>query len=335
MSFVRARMPAVDDHIIWDMAAQPRRAAAAHQLIPFTVADAGAAAAALESALTAAGHRIHPASWLGRAVANATVGLPTLIREDARPPGTPCPRLGEHVERHQLAADLMMIWRTLSHVAGGLTNPVLAPRLRDLCSGDQTATASAQRSQARDLTFELVCLGWISRFAADVRLDEPDILCVHEGAVWGVACKVAYGDPATTARAIKKGAAQLQRSAAQFGVVAVRITDVFPHEKLPTRPTPERRTVGAFLNPDDVQAALWALAQPYIYDVMDGLDTGGVPALARRCPKLRAVVFVGHTLVLIRRPDGSATALAPIHACFSGTDTPPSFAVRMWEALRW
>lgn len=325
----------MDDDLIWDLAirASPRRPTEA--LTRFTVPDVGAAARSFASALTAAGHRVHPSSWLGRAITNATDDLPALIRQDAHPPGTACPNLREHVARHQTAADLMMLWRTLSHVEGGLSSPAVASRLRDLCAGDQTVTSAATRSQARDLVFELVCLGWTSRFASAARLDEPDVLCTHESATWGVACKVAYGEPATTVNAIKTGAAQLQRSAAEFGVVVVRITDVFPHESLSTHPTPERRTVGAFLNVDDVERTLWALARPYIDAVRVDLDRGGVPALARRYPKLRAVAFIGHTLVLIRRPEGSAAALAPIHACLPATDDTPSFSVRLWEALRW
>jgi hypothetical protein len=76
--------------------------------------------------------------------------------------------------------------------------------------------------------FELLCAGWLCRFAADVDLVEPpDVACRFDGGRWGVACKAAYGQPSTTAKAIRRGAEQLEESDVEAGVVCVRITDVF------------------------------------------------------------------------------------------------------------
>jgi hypothetical protein len=320
--------------IVWDMRNRSADSSAA-KAVPFGPDDVASGATFVRSLLAKHGLSEHPASWLRKALANAEATFPDLVREHRCSGGAPCAHLKETVRTHQKAADVILIARCLMWADGHLPAATMKERLRRLCGGDHSITTVAAQSNQRDLVFELICASWMCRFSESVDLvDPPDVLCRMDEAWWGVACKSAYGNAATAADAIRYGAEQLQRSTADAGIVCVRITDVFPHDQLPTVPTAERPTIGSFVRVEDAELVIGALARPFMADAVAHLH-GGLPALAARFPKVKALTFVGHTLISLHRDGQAHLGLAPVKAVASVTPMIPSFVRNFMDAMNW
>lgn len=58
------------------------------------------------------------------------------------------------------------------------------------------------------------------------------MVCRYKDALWGPACKTAYGTDRRIAKDIRDGMRQIERSPVNFGIVAVQLTNRFPHEKM-------------------------------------------------------------------------------------------------------
>jgi len=295
-------------------------------------ADAAAAAQRLLAVLRAHDIAPNPSSWLAAALRNTTEDLPAAIRDHACPPSGPCSHLEERVRQFQLAADIIFIERAIERAGAALGGSGFAERLRDLASGAHPVTSPGKRSFARDRAFELVCAGAVGRYATDVTLAEPDVLCSFEHERWGVACKVAAGGPQQCANLVKRGAEQLERSDATVGVVVVRATDVFPHHALEPYPRLDGR-VRVFADVSDVPVAAHQLALPYTQEVVGAGAPADVVRLARACPKLKAVAFVGFTLANLLRNGAPVPALGPFFVGWSAARPFPAFVDRLYPAL--
>jgi len=98
-----------------------------------------------------------------------------------------------------------------------------------------------------ELFFGLLCVP----ISTDVELDHPvkskgnnpDVLATIDGRRWGFACKVLSGQSAITMfENIEKGVDQIEKSAAEIGVVVLKLTNVVDHE-----------LTWPLLNPDEVR----------------------------------------------------------------------------------
>lgn len=302
-------------------------------LTTFSIEALGEFARRLGTRLAQYGIRPDGSSFLGELIRNAVKDLPESQRTHACPPG-PCVHLTERVIRLQRGADLVLIERAVERVDAAVGSGVLASRLRDLASGAHAITAPAPRSNQGDRAFELVCAGAIGRYAEAVSLEEPDVLCTFEGQRWGVACKATSGTPAQAGKLIREGARQLQGSAANCGIVIVRITDVFPHEQMEFVPEPDGR-MHCFADPKQLPDLAYQLIRPFGAAAVSACEDGGVVGLAHRYPKLQAVAFVGNTIAHMYRDGDPAPVLFPVFACWTATSYVPPFCDRLRPALSW
>lgn len=296
--------------------------------------DAVAASARrLRETLESHGVRPDASSSLGAMLKTALVDLPEAVRSHACPPG-PCGHLAERVRQLQCAADLVLIERAIHRAGAALGAGVMAARIRDLASGSHAATSPTRRSNQGDRVFELICAGAVSRIAQSVALDEPDVLCTFENERWGIACKVTSGTPEAAGKLIRVGAKQIDRSAADAGVVLVRITDVFPHEALQVLPEADGR-VNCFGDPAQLPELAYRLILPFGQAAADAAEEGGIEALGRRFSKFKAVVFTGNTVANILRNGSPVPLLFPVFASWTATPYVPPFCDRLRPALNW
>jgi hypothetical protein len=322
-------------YAVWDLTPVHPHASDLKNLVRFTTDDAAEAATRLRSLLDTHQIPIHAASWLGTACRNVLTELPALIRDHPCKPGQSCPHLAEVIERHQRAADLLRVVLSAESALRVMNQGEVRRRLRDLASGDHAFTKRASQSNERDLVFEIVCAGVLARTTADVAFVEPpDLVCSLAGVRYGVACKVAYGEPASVASAIRRGAKQIEASACEKGLIVVRVTDIFPHDELPSFPTPERKTVGSFLRTDDAEHVVLELMKPIAAAISQALGPRGVPGLAQRHQKLEAVFLVGHTLVQVHREGGASPAIIATPLVLPARRGIPDIAKAFFEGLK-
>lgn len=272
----------------------------------------------------------NPTSWIAREFSE----LEAFVQESGLERSEPwTPMSVEHwLGRLRRAADLLVAHREFERAAVTLDQESVGEILRLLGRGSHPTGAPAERSQARDRVFEIVVAGAIGRFATDVALEEPDVICQFEGLRWGVACKVAYSDMRRVFRSVKRGADQLQRSEADTGIVAVRVTDIFPHERLVPRASGMPPTVRAFRRPQDANDAVEAIAKEMAASLGSEMDPHGMPGLIARFPKLKAVILLGHTVPRVPGADGPVPAFTPVVQCLLPGAPPPSFTQRLCEA---
>lgn len=213
----------------------------------------------------------------------------------------------------RIGADLLLVTRLLEAGESAIRRSTLTNRLRDLCAGSHSASTTARTSTERNRAFELICAGWLSRFATDVALeDPPDVSCSFDWRRWGVACKVAYGEPRTIAKSIAFGAEQLQKSPCDRGIVLVRITDCFPHDRVPGFDRVTRTILSA---PDSVTSFNYVqrLAREHVVDpVIEAVGRKWFDELREKQPKLDAIVFVGHTTIHLHGPEGGVLTMSPM-----------------------
>ena len=116
----------------------------------------------------------------------------------------------------------------------------LVPHLRLLNDGHVLQNAKSDvRDDATNKLFELMVGAAALRFAEDVELDHPvrsrgdnpDVILTTGGVKWGVACKVLHSPSAATLmNNIETAVDQIDRSAAEKGIVAINTKNILPHE---------------------------------------------------------------------------------------------------------
>lgn len=168
---------------------------------------------------------LHPASVLAQ-----SIGLSRIVLEAHQTKSIP-DSLDSHAGTSALA-NVTYLSRSILTARNTQFEQELLPRLRDLTSGDPSPLVPGPRSQERDLSFEVLCGCICAQFAARIRFTEPDIQCDLEEKTWAIACKVAYGQPPTIAKAITTGLDQIAKSQRSEGLVLVQVTNIFPHEMM-------------------------------------------------------------------------------------------------------
>lgn len=133
-------------------------------------------------------------------------------------------------------ANLFVLSDLIVTAKGTPQEQIIFPKLRNIVKGDPRLLQQGDRSQQRDTVFELLVAKTCNRLGENVALKEPDVTCLFDGHKWGIACKTANGISDTVSKAIRTGEKQIEREAKkgniEYGVVAVNITNVFPHSQM-------------------------------------------------------------------------------------------------------
>jgi hypothetical protein len=282
----------------------------APKLTPITATDFASAADRLERLLKVHGIVPHLTSWPSRMIREAR-DRPSWAEEEEIRDEVVRSNLFRSLQRVQLVSDLVLVVDLLEAAAAAIPRERAAGRLRMLARSDHAATAQATQSTERDLIFELMCAGWMSKIATEVDLVEPpDVVCTYRGARWGVACKAAYGSANRAVKAVKEGVDQLEKSDCSEGAVVVRMTDVFPHGELVPGRSEGMRTIPSFRSEDDLMSHAAGLALPFRDEVSRRAQRGA--AFFSRSKKLAAVWFVAHSFANVSTPQGAISAMFPI-----------------------
>lgn len=198
--------------------------------------------------------------------------------------------------------DVANLWYLCDAVLGSVGTPfedVMKPHLALLASGNPMPLKQANRSNERDRVFELICARVCSEFASDVRFEEPDVLATYSGQRWGLACKSAYGNVATIAKAIRKGASQIKNSIAEKGLVVVQLTNIFPHRQMYLE-NKKTGVISSFNNEKDQYGLFASLIEKLVISI----ENEGAK-LYQKYPvdisnRVRGVLFVTQTASLFR-----------------------------------
>jgi hypothetical protein len=104
---------------------------------------------------------------------------------------------------------------------------------RSLKGGNPLVTApSYGHCQKRTRCWELVLASLCANFCEQVLDEEPDIVAVRQQMRLGIAAKMLFTSTKSALLSrIEEGIDQLERSAIDAGIVAINLTDVYPHEQ--------------------------------------------------------------------------------------------------------
>lgn len=275
-----------------------------------TATDFASAADRLERLLGAHGVVPHLTSWPSRMIREVRE-RPTWAQEDELRDGVVRSDLFRSLQRVQFLSDLVLVVDLLEAAAAAIPRERAAERLQLLARSDHAATAKARQTTERNLIFELMCAGWMSKIATEVDLVEPpDVVCSYRGVRWGVSCKAIYGSARGAVKAIKEGVDQLERSDCSEGAVVVRMTDVFPHDKLVPGRCEGMRTVPTFPSEHELLSAAASLALPFRDEVYERAQLGA--AFFSRSKKLAAIWFVAHSFANVSTSGGAISAMFSI-----------------------
>jgi hypothetical protein len=118
--------------------------------------------------------------------------------------------------------------------------PSTLPHLRLLNAGNALQNAPAsQLDQAANKIFELFAATLAMRCGTSVELENPsgpgsnnpDVLVTMSGRRWGIACKVLHSEnPESFLQNFEKGIDQIERSAADVGVVLFNLKNIIRHQ---------------------------------------------------------------------------------------------------------
>jgi hypothetical protein len=279
--------------------------------VPVSAADFANAADRLKRLLKNHGIVPNPASWPSRMIREVRE-RPAWAEEHEVRDGVVRSNLFRSLQRAQRQADLLIVVDLIELAAAALPRESATKRLRMLARKEHAATARSEWSKARDLIFELMCAGWMSKMAAtDIDLvDPPDVLCTYRGVRFGVACKGAYGSADTAVKAVKKGVDQLEKSDCTAGAVVVRMTDVFPHDELVPGRSEGMRSIPSFPSGDALMSHAASLALPFRDEVIRR-SQGGATFFARS-KKLLAVWFVAHSFGNVSTGRGASSVMCSI-----------------------
>jgi hypothetical protein len=291
-----------------------------------------AAAQGLEALLAEQGVKFAPNSWIGEAIANATVRLPQEILLD-RNPEMDADALLRRIQRLREAADLLLLWNAVKSARAVLSPPSFGKSLRLLAKGAHGLSAATDRSRQRDLAFELMVAGWIGTFARDIALDEPDVTSEYQGEVWGIACKTASAGPSSLRDSVKRGIAQIEKSEVDCGLLMVRLTDIYPHERLHLPLPPDRRVIRAYVNKDAAMEVAHGVFAELVEEIVRDLRFGETGSSLQWTPRLKSIAFVGHTLVHALEGDEPFPGIALLHHGVIPRVPPPEFAKEIHHSM--
>ena len=233
----------------------------------------------------------------------------------------------------------------------------LVPHLRLLTNGSAATTVKADvtdRNAAK--IFELtVALAALSE-GRDLCLDDPqhskggnpDVLVRlgRDDRLWGLACKVMSSEsPLTLLQRIEEGAAQIERSPADVGVVVLSMKNILPHtEILPQAERDDGRlTLGAASDKRLLSEFVQGEVNRRIFALLDAVgrtEVGRVVrAFGKALPAILVPVYVGAALVVENQPMpmlygyGHICDLSRIHGQFLLQSTLRAADIRALAAL--
>ena len=272
----------------------------------------------LEILLGSHGIRIRPGSPLEHDVLQ-TLHLVSQKRAGRVDPTTEDIRLTYRalVGVHELATLLL----TVQH------NPqfsALLPHLELLNEGHVLQNSpSTARDQAANKLFELYVAAVAMQCGHDIALDDPhasrgnnpDILVTIGGTRWGIACKVLHSSsPQGFVDNLTKGLDQIDRSAAEVGVVAFNLKNILSHDEIwPLAPID-----GVAGNP--YTAAVWNDPNAPFQILVAQLQRIGVGLAAHLPTGYIPTLFHGHRSI----PGFLAWGASPSAAIINGRPTPCS-----------
>jgi hypothetical protein len=221
--------------------------------------------------------------------------------------------------RRARMADVHLMAAMLANLAVP-AHPAFARHLRLLAKADHSVVQPAERrSHERDRFFELLVASAVAPWADAVDLDEPDVLARRGDTTWAIACKSAGAAGDQLVKNVKYAADQVGRSAGHRGVVVVRVTDlagaVRSEAGVPAHldgPGPTFTSHDAAA--DGVYEQLDAIVRPEMV-VQRATRTRPLGA-----PNVAAVVFLGHVLCDVLRPEGVRITMLPYWRCFPDVD---------------
>jgi hypothetical protein len=192
-------------------------------------------------------------------------------------------------------ANVAFLNRVVLSARGTPSESSILTRLKDLKKGVPGPLAPAVQSSQRDRTFELVCWHVCRQFTTDTVFQEPDIACRFQNDRWGLACKVTYGTPETTAGKVRGAMRQIDRADVNCGFVVVQLTNVFPHKAM----YHEDPSTGVITSFHEVRA-LGDLMARLLIQVSDPIEEA-LNASHQAEPlvigqKVRGILYVVHTL---------------------------------------
>lgn len=280
------------------------------QPTPVNATEFARAAHRLEQLLERHGIVPQPTSWPSRMIRAVRERPPWALDGELRD-GVVRSDLFRSLQRVQSIADLVLVVDLLEAAAAAIPHERAAERLRLLARSDHAATSPAPQSKERDLVFELMCAGWMSKIATEVDLVEPpDVVCTYRGARFGVACKAVYGSANRAVKAVKEGVDQLEKSDCSEGAVVVRMTDVFPHGELVPGRVEGMQTVPSFQSKDELLSRAASLALPFRDEVLR--RSHGGDAFFGRSTKLVAIWFVAHSFANVSTSRGALSSMFPV-----------------------
>lgn len=109
---------------------------------------------------------------------------------------------------------------------------------------------------------------------------------------------------------MKAGVDQLEKSDCSEGAVVVRMTDVFPHDKLVPGRCEGMSTVPSFPSAHELLSNALSLAIPFRDEVCQRAQRGA--AFFSRSKKLAAIWFVAHSFANVSTQGGATSVMFPI-----------------------
>jgi len=166
-------------------------------------------------------------------------------------------------------------------------------------------------------------------------VEPPDVRCAFAGSAWGIACKAAYGKPATIAKRIKDGVWQIDRAPVDHGFVAVQVTNIFPHEKMYEYDA-AADVITSRRNLDAQNERLEELLQEATRPIEQAFWKNNRLRIAES--STRAVLFLAHTVSYFRRMRtimGKVLFSPPAAAWSPEVEAFATEFGRTWQDLAW
>lgn len=176
-------------------------------------------------------------------------------------------------------------------------------------------TALANYDEASNKLFELLIgLAALNVPGASIEMDHPkktkgnnpDVLALLDGVLWGFACKVPNGTAEMTLfENVAKGVEQIERSRADTGIVVLNPKNVLPHEALfPIlgQSKDGDLLVGAYKDIGNVQQALAENIHRRVQGMQEHVGTQHVTELFANKKALPAVLVVAQAVVTAALP---------------------------------
>ena len=222
---------------------------------------------------------------------------------------------------------------------------VLAPHLKLLneATAFQNQPSGGNDDASRKL-FELLAACWAMSFGSNVIVDDPqfskgdnpDVILEYQRVRWAIACKTIQStSPQSVIDNISDGVDQIDRSAAQLGIVLINAKDTLPLDKYwPEVPNPagDGPLYGCFADAEEPFRILASDLQSISYGIAQYAGPAEIKAIFKARKAIPAIAFWGHTVSSVLR-DGRPVPTAVRQMVFAYVRKPNQQAVAFINAL--